>query len=76
MTIEDIKGKYRPAGENDNFVILGMDINNIFNKDKKIELKTSKQGVKVEALSTELSENVTIKAYNGINIAKKSVQEK
>ena len=77
MTIEkDMKGKVRPAGKNDNFTIVGMDINNVFNKDKKLELKTSKKGVKVEALSTELSENVTIKAYDGTKNAKIAEQEK
>ncbi len=53
--------KFRPAGKNDNFKVVGTDINTIIEKEK-FELKASKKGV--EILSTEITENLSIKAYD------------
>ena len=55
--------KVRPAGINDNFEIVAMDINNIVeNKKNKLNANNS---VRVSGLSTELSEGMTIRAYEG-----------
>lgn len=53
--------KFRPAGKNDNFKVVGTDINTIIEKEK-FELKVAEKGV--EILSTDLTENLSIKAYN------------
>ena len=55
--------KFRPAGNKDNFIVVGTDINTIIEKEK-FELKASEKGVRIEALSTELKENLSIKAYD------------
>ena len=52
-----------PAGEKDKFSIVGTDINNIIEKEK-FEMKAAERGVRVEVLSTELTENMSIKAEN------------
>lgn len=56
--------KFKPAGKNDNFIIVGTDINTIIEKEK-FELKASEKGVKIEVLSLELTEGLSIKAYDG-----------
>lgn len=61
--LKDVKPKTRPAGVNDNFVLTGLDINNVF-ENNKIVLKADNK-IKVEELSTELMEGMTIKAYDG-----------
>lgn len=53
--------KFRPAGKNDNFIIVGTDINTIIEKEK-FELKAAKKGV--EILSTEITEKLSIKVYD------------
>ena len=53
--------KFRPAGKNDDFKVVGTDINTIIEKEK-FELKASKKGI--EILSTEITENLSIKAYD------------
>jgi len=55
--------KFKPAGMNDNFTVVGTDINTIIEKEK-FELKAAEKGVRIEALSTELTENLSIKAYD------------
>ncbi len=57
--------KFRPAGKDDTFTIVGTDINNIVEKERFV-MKASQKGVKMEALSTELTENMVIKAENNI----------
>lgn len=59
--------KFRPAGKNDTFTIVGTDINNIVEKEKFV-MKASEKGVRMEVLSTELSENMVIKAESNENI--------
>ena len=54
--------KTNPAGEKDKFSIVGTDINNIIEKER-FEMKAAEKGVCVEVLSTELTENMSIKAY-------------
>lgn len=63
--------KFRPAGKNDNFIVVGTDINTIIEKEK-FELKASEKGVKIEALSTELTENLSIKAYDNETVQTKA----
>lgn len=55
--------KITPMGINDNFIINGVDFNNIIEKEK-FEMKAAQKGVKIEVLSTELAENMTIKAQD------------
>lgn len=55
--------KSRPAGNSDKFSIRGVDFSNIIEKEK-FEMKAAQKGVKIEVLSTELTENMTIKAQN------------
>ncbi len=57
--------KFRPAGKDDTFTIVGTDINNIVERERYV-MKTSQKGVKMEALSTELTENMIIKAEDNI----------
>ena len=55
--------KRRPAGINDNFTIVGADINNIVEKGQyKLNAIPAP---KVEVLSIDLKEGSTIKVYNG-----------
>lgn len=51
-----------PAGMADNFEIAVMDINHIIEKDKVV-LKA--RGTKIQNLSTELQQGMSIKAYDG-----------
>lgn len=51
-----------PAGNNDNFEIAVMDINHIV-ENGKVVLKAV--GTKIQNLSTELQQGMTIKAYDG-----------
>lgn len=55
--------KTNPAGEKDKFSIVGTDINNIIEKER-FEMKAAEKGVRIEVLSTELTENMSIKAEN------------
>ncbi len=55
--------KFRPAGKNDNFIVVGTDVNTIIEKEK-FELKAAEKGVRIEALSTELTQDLSIKAYD------------
>ena len=55
--------KMSPAGENDKISFRGLEFSNVIEKEK-FETKTSRKGVKIEILSTELTENMTIKAQN------------
>lgn len=55
--------KTKPAGINDDFQIVVMDINNVIEKGK-ITLKAM-DGKKVQNLSVNLKEGMSIKAYNG-----------
>lgn len=57
---EDVKN--RPAGINDNFEIAVMDINNVV-ENRRTVLKA--KGLKIPALSTELQQGMSIKAYDG-----------
>lgn len=59
--------KTNPAGEKDKFSIVGTDINNIIEKER-FEMKAAERGVCVEVLSTELTENMSIKAGNDTEI--------
>ena len=59
--------KYRPAGKNDTFTIVGTHINNTVEKEKFV-MKASEKGVRMEVLSTELTENMVIKAENNENV--------
>lgn len=59
--------KFRPVGKNDTFTIVGTDINNIVEKEKFV-MKASEKGVRMEVLSTELTENMVIKAESNENI--------
>ncbi len=52
-----------PTGINDNFIINGVDFSNIIEKEK-FEMKAAQKGVKIEVLSTELTEDMTIKALD------------
>lgn len=63
--------KNRPAGVNDNFEIAVMDINNIVENNKYV-LKA--KGQKVQALSTELEEGMSIKAYAGGKTVEEEIQ--
>lgn len=58
---KDVKTK--PTGKDDCFIINGVDFNNIIEKEK-FKMKASQKGVKIEVLSTELTENMTIKAQD------------
>lgn len=55
--------KFRPAGKDDNFIVVGTDINTIIEKEKFV-LKASEKGVKIEILSTDLDKGVSMKAYD------------
>lgn len=55
--------KTRPAGINDNFIVEGVDFYNIIEKEK-FEMKAAQKGVKIEDLSTELTENMSVKAID------------
>lgn len=55
--------KTTPMGINDNFIINGVDFSNIIEKEK-FEMKAAQKGVKIEVLSTELTEDMTIKAQD------------
>ena len=46
---------------------MGTDINNIVEKEKFV-MKASEKGVRMEVLSTELTENMVIKAENNENV--------
>ena len=59
--------KFRPAGKNDTFIIVGTDINNIVEKEQFV-MKASEKGVKMEVLSTELTEDMVIRAENTENV--------
>lgn len=61
--------KFRPAGKNDNIKVVGMDINTIVEKEKFV-LKSAQKGI--EILSTDLTENLSIKAYNGEPVQNKT----
>ena len=52
-----------PMGINDDFSVKGVDFNNVIEREKFIT-KAAEKGVKIEALSTELSKNMTIKAQD------------
>lgn len=58
--------KFSPAGKNDEFIIVGTDINTIIEKEK-FELKAAEKGIRIEALSTALEKDLSIKAYDGGN---------
>lgn len=55
--------KYTPAGKDDMFKIVGLDIKNIIELGKD-KLKVD-NNVKVSDLSIELTEGMIIKAYDG-----------
>ena len=62
----------RPAGINDSFKIVGVEIQEYFNEQSKEEKATKKNtkmvtpnSVKREVLSTELAQGMVIKAENG-----------
>lgn len=62
----------RPAGINDSFKIVGVEIQEYFNEQSKEEKATKKNtkmvtpnSVKREVLSTELTQGMVIKAENG-----------
>ena len=55
--------KTSPAGNNDKFSVNGIAFSNIIEKEK-IEMKAAQKSVKIEVLSTELTENMTIKAMD------------
>ena len=59
---KDVKKK--PAGMNDDIVIVGVDINNVI-ENNKIVLIAGNKVVEKEHLSTELQEGMTIKAFDG-----------
>lgn len=59
--------KFRPAGKNDTFIIVGTDINNIVEREQFV-MKASEKGVKMEVLSTELTEDMVIRAENTENV--------
>ena len=56
--------KFKPAGKDDKFTIVGTDINTIVEKEK-FELKSSEKGVKIVDLSIHLDKGSTLKAYDG-----------
>lgn len=60
---EDKVVKSSPAGINDNFEIVAMDVNNIVENDK-YKMK-SNNSTRVSDLSIDLSEGMVIKAYEG-----------
>ena len=59
---EDVKK--RPAGINDDFKLVGVDINNVIENNRTV-LKTGNRCIEREHLSTELDEGMVIKAYDG-----------
>ena len=64
--------KSRPAGIDDNFEIVGMNINHIV-ENKKYVLKA--KGKRVQSLlSTELEEGMSIKAYDGGKKVEEEIQ--
>lgn len=67
MAKQELRNISDPMGKNDKFSIVGTDINNIVEKEKAI-MKTSKEGFRRNVLSTELSEDMVIKAENNENI--------
>lgn len=66
--------KFRPAGKDDTFTIVGTDINNIVERERFV-MKASQKGVKMEVLSTELTENMVIKAENIVNFADRKAEK-
>ena len=58
---KDVKSS--PAGKNAKISVNGMEFSNIIEKEK-FEMKAAQKGVKIEFLSTELTENITIKAID------------
>ena len=63
MAIKSKDVKTSPAGNNDKISVNGIEFSNIIEKDK-FEMKAAQKGVKIEVLSTELTENMTIKAVD------------
>ena len=63
MTIKSKDVKIKPAGKDDNFQFVAIDINNIIENDKFV-LKAN-GSVKRSDLSTELEQGMSIKAYDG-----------
>ena len=63
MTIKSKDVKSKPAGKDDNFQFVAIDINNIIENDKFV-LKAN-GSVKRSDLSTELEQGMSIKAYDG-----------
>lgn len=61
--------KFRPAGKNDNIKVVGTDINTIVEMEKFV-LKAAEKGI--EILSTDLTEELSIKAYNGEPVQNKT----
>ena len=59
--------KTTPAGENDNFKIVGVDINNIIEFDKYV-LKTGRRVVEREDLSTDLQEGMSLKVESNKDV--------
>lgn len=66
MAIKSKDVKTRPAGLSDNFEIAVMDINNVVENNRPV-LKAI--GVKIQNLSTDLVQGMSIKAYDGGRIA-------
>lgn len=60
---KDVKTK--PAGNDDNFIVGGIDFCNIIEKEK-FEMKAAQKGVKIEVLSidSKSTENISISAYD------------
>lgn len=61
--------KFSPAGKDENIKVVGMDINTIIEKEKFV-LKAAERGV--EILSTDLTENLSIKAHDGYPVQNNS----
>lgn len=66
MAIKSKDVKTRLAGLSDNFEIAVMDINNVVENNRPV-LKAI--GVKIQNLSTDLVQGMSIKAYDGGRIA-------